>query len=76
MYFMTVDVIDKDFVAIKVSKKIGKAGIKRLSDYAKFLEMNKDAPKKKVSKKIIKELADEITSAAWEKLKEKRGFKW
>jgi hypothetical protein len=73
---MTVEIIDKDYISIKVSKKIGKAGIKKLTDYAQYLEINKDAPKKKVSKKLIKELADEITAAAWEKLKKKRGFKW
>lgn len=73
---MTVEVIDKDYIAIKVSKKIGKAGIKRLTDYARYLEINKDAPEKKVSKKVIKELADDITAAAWERLKKKRGFKW
>ena len=73
---MTVEIIDKDHIAIKVSKKTGKAGIKRLTDYARYLEVNKDAPKKKVSKKVIKELADEITTAAWGKLKKKRGFKW
>ena len=73
---MTMEVVDKDYVAIKVSKKIGKAGIKRLTDYARYLEINKSTPKKKVSKKVIKELADEITTAAWEKLKKKRGFKW
>ena len=73
---MTVEIIDKNHIAIKVSKKIGKAGIKRLTDYARYLEVNKDAPKKKVSKKVIKELADEITTAAWGKLKKKRGFKW
>lgn len=76
MIFMTMEVVDKDYVAIKVSKKIGKAGIKRLTDYARYLEINKSTPKKKVSKKVIKELADEITTAAWEKLKKKRGFKW
>ena len=72
---MTVEIIDKDYIAIKVSKKIGKAGIKRLTDYAQYLEINKDAPKKKVSKKIIKELADEITAAAWEKFKQKHNLK-
>ena len=48
---MTVGVIDRDYITIKVSKKIGKAGIKRLTDYARYLEINKDAPKQKVSKK-------------------------
>ncbi len=72
---MATELIDKDYVSIKVSKKIGTAGIRRLQELARFLEINKDAPKK-VSKKKIAELADEITAAAWEKLKQKRGFKW
>jgi len=72
---MATEAIDKDFVNIRVSKKIGAAGIKRVKDYVRFLEVNKDAPKR-ISKKKISELADEITAGAWEKLKEKRGFKW
>lgn len=70
---MTVEINDKDYIAIKVSKKIGKAGIKRLTDYARYLEINKDAPKK-VSKKMIAKLADEITAAAWEKFKKKHNL--
>ena len=57
---MATTAIDKDFVTIKVSKKIGATGIKRVKDYVRFLAINKDAPKK-VSRKKIKELADEIT---------------
>ncbi len=72
---MATAAIDKDFVTIRISKKIGATGIKRVKDYVRFLEINKDAPKN-VSRKKIKELADEITASAWEKLKEKRGFKW
>ena len=72
---MTTEVIAKDYVTIKVSKKIGTAGIRRVKDFIRFLEINKDAPKK-VSNKKIAELADEITAQAWEKLKKKRGFKW
>jgi hypothetical protein len=72
---MATELADKDYVSIKVSKKIGAAGIKRIKEYVRFLEINKDAPKK-VSQKMITELADEITAGAWEKLKQKRGFKW
>ena len=72
---MATEMIDKDFVTIKVSRKIGTAGIKRVKEYVRFLEINKDAPRK-ISKKMIAELADEITAGAWEKLKQKRGFKW
>lgn len=72
---MATELIEKDFVTIKVSKKIGTAGIKRVKDYVKSLEADNGRPKK-LNQKIIKELADEITAAAWEKLKKKRGFKW
>lgn len=70
---MATTISEKEYVTIKVSKKVGKAGIKRLTDYARYLEVNKDAPKK-VSKKKIKELADEVTAAAWEKFKKKHNL--
>jgi hypothetical protein len=70
---MATTISEKEYVTIKVSKKVGKEGIKRLTDYARYLEVNKDAPKK-VSKKKIKELADEITAAAWEKFKKKHNL--
>ena len=72
---MAAEVINKDYISIRVSKKVGRAGIQRLTDYARYLETHKDAPQK-VSKKKIALLADEITAAAWDKLKQKRGFKW
>lgn len=43
---MATEAIYKDFVTIRISKKIGAAGIKNLENYAPFLEINKDAPKK------------------------------
>jgi hypothetical protein len=64
---------EKDYITIRVSKKVGKEGIKRLTDYARYLEVNKDVPKK-VSKKKIKELADEINAGAWEKFKKKHNL--
>ncbi len=70
---MASELTDKEYVTIKVSKKVGRAGIKRLTDYARFLEINKDAPKK-VDKKKILELADEITAAAWIKFKKKHNL--
>ena len=72
---MATELLEKDFVTIKVSKKIGTAGIKRVKDFVKSLEADNGRPKK-LNQKVIKELADEITAAAWEKLKKKRGFKW
>ena len=70
---MTVEVIDKDYIAIKVSKKIGRAGIKRLKDFVKRLEAENEKSKK-LNQKMIHELSREINKAAWEKLKKKRGF--
>jgi transposase len=70
---MATELINKDFISIKVSKKIGTSGIRRIKEFARFLEINKDAPKK-VSKKKIAELADEITAAAWEKFKKKHNL--
>lgn len=64
---------DKEYISIRVSKKIGASGIKRLRDYALFLELNKNAPKK-IPKKKIAELADEITAAAWVKFKKKHNL--
>ena len=50
---MATDVIDKEYVTIKVFKKIGARGIKRVKAYVNFLEINKDAPKKVVKNLII-----------------------
>lgn len=71
---MATEVIDKDYITIQIPKKIGRLGIKRIKDYVKFLETNKDAPKK-VSKKLIAKLADEITAGAWEKFKKQHHVK-
>jgi len=65
---MAIEATDKDFVTIRVSKKIGAAGIRNLESYARFLEINRDAPKK-VSKKKITVLADEITAAEGKNLR-------
>ena len=53
--------------------RLAAAGIKRVKEYVRFLEINKDAPKK-VSKKKIMELSDEITAGAWEKFKKKHNL--
>lgn len=63
---------EKDKTTIIVPRKLRKAEIKRVVDYLSLLE---EKPKK-VSKKEIQKIADEVTKAAWEKLKQKRGFTW
>ena len=70
---MTVEVIDKDYIVIKVSKKIGTEGINRIKAFVKSLEADSGKPKK-LNQKIINELSREINKAAWDKLKQKKGF--
>ncbi|MEP7142071.1 MAG: hypothetical protein ABI707_04330 [Ferruginibacter sp.] len=68
---MATEMIDKDYITIKVSKKIGRMGIQRIKDFINFLETNKDASRK-VPQKTINELSRKINKAAWDKLKKKR----
>ncbi len=70
---MATELSEKDFITIKVSKKIGIAGINRVKAFVKSLEADNVKPKK-LNQKIINELSREISKAAWEKLKQKRGF--
>ena len=70
---MATELIEKDFVTIKVSKKIGTAGINRVKAFVKYLEVDNGKPKK-LNQKIINELSREINKAAWDKLKQKRDF--
>jgi hypothetical protein len=70
---MATELIDKDYVSIKVSRKIGSNGIKRIKDYIQFLEKNGSAPRK-ISQKTINELSRKINKEAWAKLKKKRGL--
>jgi hypothetical protein len=62
---MTVEVIDKDYIAIKVSKKIGSEGIERPKDFARSLEAENEKPKK-LKQKIINKFSREINKTAWE----------
>jgi len=70
---MATEAIEKDYVTIRVPQAIGTTGIKRIKQNVKVLEANTQAPKR-ISKKRIKEIANEVTTAAWEKLKQKRGL--
>ncbi|MEO6733307.1 MAG: hypothetical protein ABIN01_18940 [Ferruginibacter sp.] len=70
---MATELIEKDYVTIRVSKKVGARGIKRIKDFVQLLETNKDAPKK-VPQKLIDELSRKINKTAWDKLKKKRGL--
>jgi hypothetical protein len=71
---MATQTLDKDYVTIKVPKNIGAARIKRIKEYAKSVEEEKNTPVKKVPQRLINELSREINAKAWEKLKAKRGL--
>jgi len=70
---MAAEALEKDYVTIKVPKTVGETGIKRIKQFVKVLAANTQ-PAEKNSKKRVREIADEITSAAWERLKQKRGL--
>ncbi len=70
---MASEIIDKDYVTIKIPKRIGTDGIKKVKDYIQFLEVNGGVPKK-VSQKTINEISRKINKDAWIKLKKKRGL--
>ena len=70
---MTVEVIDKDYIVIKVSKKIGTEGINRIKAFVKSLEADTGKPKK-LNQKIINELSREINKAALARFKKAKGI--
>ncbi len=64
---------EKNKTTIIVPRRLRKAELEKVIDY---LSISKPRQKKVITKKQIQQLADEITKNAWEKLKQKRGFKW
>lgn len=67
-------IADKDFITLKVSKKLGRAKIMQLKKYIKSLESDIDRPRKKVPQAIINKLADEVNEGIWEKFKKAHGL--
>jgi len=64
---------EKNKTTIIIPRRLKKAELNQVLNY---LAMPEIKPKKRVTKKQIRELADEIKKSAWEKLKKKRGFTW
>ena len=62
------------YISIRVSKKIGVAGINRVKNYVKLLETNSPIAKKKVTQSVINKLSREINKSVWEKFKKIRGI--
>jgi hypothetical protein len=71
---MATQTLDKDYVTIKVPKSIGAARIKRIKEYAKSVEEEKNPPAKKVPQRIINELSREINAKVWDRIKRERGL--
>ena len=65
---------DNEYISIRISKKVGAAGINRVKNYVKFLEINSTIAKKKVPQSVINKLSREINKSAWEKFKKARGI--
>jgi hypothetical protein len=70
---MATELINKDYVTVRIPKRIGTSGIKRVKDYIQFLEKS-GSVSKKVSQKTINELSRKINKEAWNKLKKKRAL--
>ena len=64
---------EKDKTTIIVPRRLRKAELERVINYLSSPAIRQ---KKGVTRKQIQRLANEVTKNAWEKLKQKRGFKW
>ena len=64
---------EKNKTTIIIPRRLKKVELNQVLNY---LSMPEIKPKKKIAKKQIRELANEIKKSAWEKLKKKRGFTW
>lgn len=64
---------EKNKTTIVLQRRLKKAELEKAISYLDVLTK----PERNIQKKMtVKEIADEVTKSAWEKLKEKRGFKW
>ena len=62
---------EKDKTTIIVPRRLRKAELERVINYLSFLEIK---PKKRITKKQIQELSDEVNAAAWKRFKKMRGI--
>ncbi len=68
---MIIEAKQNNKITISFSASVGNKGIKRITNYIEFLEMGSGIGTT-VSQSSIKNLADDITSAAWQKMKKKK----
>jgi hypothetical protein len=70
---MIVTKQEKDKTTIVVPRRMRKAELARALDYIALLAKKKPAA---TNRKTVQELADKLSASAWEKIKQKRNFKW
>lgn len=71
---MVVEKKNKELITITFSGKVGTKGLNRIKDFVELVELKSSSPKKKIPKSVIKKLADEVTTSAWERIKKERGL--
>ena len=71
---MIVEKLNNYKITISFSGKVGKTGLKQIKSYIEFLEKNATHKKTKVAQSVINKLADEVTDAAWKRLKKSKGL--
>jgi hypothetical protein len=70
---MIVTKQEKDKTTIVVPRRMRKAELARALDYIALLAKKTPAA---ANSKTVRELADKLSASAWEKIKQKRNFKW
>ena len=65
---------NKEVITLSFSGKVGTQGLGRIKDFIELVELSSTVPKRKVSKSVIDKLADEVTAAAWKRIKKERGL--
>ena len=71
---MIIEKKTKDKITVSFSGNVGKTGLESIKNYIEFLEKGNRVKRKKVSQSTINKLADEVTAAAWQRLKKERGI--
>ncbi|AXY77710.1 hypothetical protein D3H65_28650 [Paraflavitalea soli] len=71
---MIIEKKTRDKITVSFSGSIGKTGLESIKNYIEFLEKGNEGKKKKVSQATINKLSDEVTAAAWQRLKKERGI--
>jgi hypothetical protein len=61
-------------ITVSFSSSVGKQGLRSIKKYIEFLEEINEPKRKIVPQSKINKVADEITAAAWKKMKKERAL--